>query len=87
MRESKPTTNVIEWNILPDVQIGAVAYNSQVPGSLIRVNDGDNANCLCLDVVTLISPLSAAIGICSRHARLKRPHRSTVTARSASTWV
>ena len=34
-------TSVIEWNILPDVQVMAYAFNNQVPGPLIRVTEGD----------------------------------------------
>ena len=33
--------SVIEWNILPDEQVMAYAFNEQVPGPGIRVNEGD----------------------------------------------
>jgi FtsP/CotA-like multicopper oxidase with cupredoxin domain len=42
VKEFELTASVIKWNILPDVQVGAYAYNSQVPGPLIRVKVGDN---------------------------------------------
>ena len=42
VKEFDLTASIIKWNILPDVQVGAYAYNSQVPGPLIRVNVGDN---------------------------------------------
>jgi FtsP/CotA-like multicopper oxidase with cupredoxin domain/transposase len=41
VKEFELTTSVIKWNILPEVQVGAYAYNGQVPGPLIRVNAGD----------------------------------------------
>ena len=41
VKEFELTTSVIKWNILPDVQVGAYAYNGQVPGPLIRVTAGD----------------------------------------------
>jgi len=41
VKEFQLTTSVIRWNILPDVQVGAYAYNEQVPGPLIRVTAGD----------------------------------------------
>lgn len=34
-------TSVIEWNILPDVQMMAYAFNGQVPGPRIRITEGD----------------------------------------------
>jgi FtsP/CotA-like multicopper oxidase with cupredoxin domain len=34
-------TSVIEWNILPDTQVMAYAFNEQVPGPRIRVTEGD----------------------------------------------
>ena len=34
-------TSVIEWNILPDVQVMAYAFNRQVPGPRMRVTEGD----------------------------------------------
>jgi manganese oxidase len=33
--------SVIEWNILPDEQIEAYAFNRQVPGPRLRVTEGD----------------------------------------------
>jgi len=33
--------SVIKWNILPDEQVMAYAFNHQVPGPLIRVTEGD----------------------------------------------
>ncbi len=33
--------SVIEWNILPDEQVEAYAFNRQVPGPRLRVNEGD----------------------------------------------
>lgn len=41
VKEFQLTTGVIRWNILPDVQVSAYAYNQQVPGPLIRVTAGD----------------------------------------------
>ena len=41
VKEFELATSVIKWNILPDVQVGAYAYNGQIPGPLIRVNVGD----------------------------------------------
>ncbi len=35
------TTSVIDWNILPDEQVQAYAFNGQVPGPRIRVTEGD----------------------------------------------
>jgi FtsP/CotA-like multicopper oxidase with cupredoxin domain len=34
-------TSLIGWRILPNVEVGAYAYNRQVPGPLIRVRQGD----------------------------------------------
>jgi len=34
-------TSVIRWNILPDIQVMAYAFNEQVPGPRIRVTEGD----------------------------------------------
>jgi len=42
VKEFALTTSVVKWNILPDVQVGAFAYNEQVPGPLIRVTAGDH---------------------------------------------
>lgn len=41
VKEFDLTTSIIKWNILPDLQVGAYAYNEQVPGPRIRVNVGD----------------------------------------------
>jgi manganese oxidase len=35
------STGVVRWHILPDVEVGAYAYNGQVPGPTIRVRPGD----------------------------------------------
>lgn len=35
------TTSIIRWNILPDRQVLAYAFNHQVPGPLIRLRVGD----------------------------------------------
>jgi FtsP/CotA-like multicopper oxidase with cupredoxin domain len=35
------TVSVIRWNILPETQVMAYAYNQQVPGPRIRVTEGD----------------------------------------------
>lgn len=42
VKEFALTTSVVKWNILPDVQVGAYAYNEQVPGPMIRVTAGDH---------------------------------------------
>jgi FtsP/CotA-like multicopper oxidase with cupredoxin domain len=34
-------TSVIRWNVLPDVQVAAYAYNRQVPGPRLHVAEGD----------------------------------------------
>lgn len=34
-------TSIIKWNILPDVQVAAYAYNRQVPGPRITITQGD----------------------------------------------
>ena len=34
-------TGVVRWSILPDVEVGAYAYNGQVPGPMIRVQPDD----------------------------------------------
>ena len=34
--------SVIKWNILPDVQLMAYAFNRQVPGPRIRLTEGDH---------------------------------------------
>ena len=41
VKEFDLTAGIVKWNILPDVQVGAYAYNGQVPGPLIRVAAGD----------------------------------------------
>jgi len=41
VKQFELTASVIKWNILPDVQLGAYAYNGQVPGPEIRVTEGD----------------------------------------------
>jgi FtsP/CotA-like multicopper oxidase with cupredoxin domain len=43
VKEFRLTTGIVQWHILPDVQVGAYAYNQQVPGPLIRVTEGDRA--------------------------------------------
>lgn len=35
------TTSVIKWNILPNKQVMAYAFNQQVPGPRIRITEGD----------------------------------------------
>lgn len=37
----KLDVSLIKWNILPDVQVAAYAFNQQVPGPQIRVTEGD----------------------------------------------
>jgi FtsP/CotA-like multicopper oxidase with cupredoxin domain len=34
--------SVIKWNILPDVQVMAYAFNRQVPGPRLRITEGDH---------------------------------------------
>lgn len=41
IKEFELTTGVVRWNILPDVEVGAYAYNGQVPGPMIRVEPND----------------------------------------------
>ena len=41
VKEFALTTGIVRWDILPDVEVGAYAYNGQVPGPLIRVQPGD----------------------------------------------
>jgi FtsP/CotA-like multicopper oxidase with cupredoxin domain len=41
VKEFELTTGVVRWHILPNVEVGAYAYNGQVPGPLIRVQPGD----------------------------------------------
>jgi FtsP/CotA-like multicopper oxidase with cupredoxin domain len=40
-KEFELMAGVVRWNILPDVEIGAFAYNDQVSGPEIRVTQGD----------------------------------------------
>ncbi len=35
------TVSIVRWNILPDTQVAAYAFNGQVPGPRIRVTEGD----------------------------------------------
>ena len=41
VKEFALSTGVVRWSILPDVEVGAYAYNGQVPGPLIRVEPHD----------------------------------------------
>jgi FtsP/CotA-like multicopper oxidase with cupredoxin domain len=41
VKEFELTTGVVRWQILPGVEVGAYAYNGQVPGPLIRVQPND----------------------------------------------
>ena len=41
VKEFRLTASIIQWTILPGVQVGAYAYNGQVPGPLLRVTQGD----------------------------------------------
>ena len=41
VKEFELSTGVVRWSILPDLEVGAYAYNGQVPGPLIRVQPGD----------------------------------------------
>jgi FtsP/CotA-like multicopper oxidase with cupredoxin domain len=41
IKEFELTTGIVRWNILPDVEVGAYAYNGQVPGPMIRVQPDD----------------------------------------------
>lgn len=41
IKEIELSTGVVRWNILPDVEVGAYAYNGQVPGPMIRVEPND----------------------------------------------
>ncbi|MGI8586281.1 MAG: multicopper oxidase family protein [Chloroflexia bacterium] len=41
VKEFHLMAGVIRWHILPNVEVGAYAYNQQVPGPLIRVTEGD----------------------------------------------
>ena len=46
VKEFQLTASIIRWNILEDVEVGAYAYNEQVPGPTIRVVDGDRVRVL-----------------------------------------
>jgi manganese oxidase len=41
VKEFELSTGVVRWHILPDVEVGAYAYNGQVPGPLIRIRPDD----------------------------------------------
>jgi FtsP/CotA-like multicopper oxidase with cupredoxin domain len=41
VKEFELSTGVVRWSILPDLEVGAYAYNGQVPGPLIRVQPKD----------------------------------------------
>ena len=41
IKEFELSTSIIRWHILPDVEVGAYAYNGQVPGPLIHVQPDD----------------------------------------------
>lgn len=41
VKEFELTAGIVRWSILPDVEVGAYAYNGQVPGPLIRVQPND----------------------------------------------
>jgi manganese oxidase len=41
VKEFALTAGPVKWNILPNVTVGAFAYNEQVPGPLLRVSQGD----------------------------------------------
>jgi FtsP/CotA-like multicopper oxidase with cupredoxin domain len=41
VKEFELTTGIVRWHILPEVEIGAYAYNGQVPGPMIRVQPND----------------------------------------------
>ena len=41
VKEFELSAGVVRWNILPDLEVGAYAYNGQVPGPLIRVEPQD----------------------------------------------
>lgn len=42
-KEFDLVASVILWNILPDIQVGAYAYNQQLSGPEIRLTEGDRA--------------------------------------------
>jgi FtsP/CotA-like multicopper oxidase with cupredoxin domain len=41
IKEFELTTGIVRWHILPDVEVGAYAYDGQVPGPTIRVLPND----------------------------------------------
>ena len=41
VREFELTAGVVQWHILPNVMVGAFAYNGQVPGPTIRARPGE----------------------------------------------
>jgi FtsP/CotA-like multicopper oxidase with cupredoxin domain len=41
VKEFALTTSVVRWHILPEVEVGAYAYNGQVPGPTIRVQPNE----------------------------------------------
>lgn len=46
VKEFQLTASVIRWSILPGVEVGAYAYNQQVPGPELRVTVGDRIRIL-----------------------------------------
>ncbi len=51
--------SVIEWNVLPDEQVEAYAFNRQVPGPRLRVTEGDKVR---INVTTSCPRLPASTG-------------------------
>jgi FtsP/CotA-like multicopper oxidase with cupredoxin domain len=43
VKEFRLTAGIVRWSVLPNVQVGAYAYNGQVPGPEIRLTRGDRA--------------------------------------------
>ena len=43
VKEFNLSVGLLRWNILPDVEVAAMAYNGQVPGPRIRLTVGDRA--------------------------------------------
>jgi FtsP/CotA-like multicopper oxidase with cupredoxin domain len=41
VREFALTAGIVQWHILPELKVGAYAYNGQVPGPLIRLRPGE----------------------------------------------
>jgi FtsP/CotA-like multicopper oxidase with cupredoxin domain len=41
IKEFELSTGVVRWSILPDLEVGAYAYNGQVPGPMFRVQPDD----------------------------------------------